>query len=309
MPIFPKTATIGILCTFVLLFVYMVLHRFPLHKAIQPADLLSAQKVQQSFCDNVYHRDLFGAGVIERDNVYYYLYNASDAVSLALARGAGHGEIEIREIMGALTVQRGRSAQPLYIDVGANVGSLVLPIAKAGYRTLAFEGMKQNLLLLRSSICRNKLSETVTLVGVALGNSTGLCYTLSQTSNRGDGITACDEKTKQQLLAEGCELRGHTLVRRMDDLWQEDVDVMKIDVEGHEQYVLQGASKLIQSKKVWYILIEVWQKRTPLPVLATLMELYSISFTGFNGAAATLTEIETRLKQQPILNLYLKHKF
>lgn len=43
----------------------------------------------------------------------------------------------------------------LFVDVGANVGWFTLYVASRGYDVAAFEGMRSNVNLIRSSLCRN----------------------------------------------------------------------------------------------------------------------------------------------------------
>jgi FkbM family methyltransferase len=50
--------------------------------------------------------------------------------------------------------------------------------------------------------------------------------------------------------------RGSISIRRLDDLLSEDVQVMKIDVEGYELEVLQGAKELLSHHTVKYIMAE-----------------------------------------------------
>jgi hypothetical protein len=46
-------------------------------------------------------------------------------------------------------------------------------------------------------------------------------------------------------------------LRRLDDILNEDVDVLKLDVEGYEEKVLAGATQLLKNKRVKYLITEV----------------------------------------------------
>ena len=52
------------------------------------------------------------------------------------------------------------------------------------------------------------------------------------------------------------QLRGTMTVRRLDSLLAEDVQIMKIDVEGFETEVLAGAEELFNKYEVKYIMTE-----------------------------------------------------
>lgn len=43
----------------------------------------------------------------------------------------------------------------LFVDIGANVGWFTLYVASRGYDVAAFEGMRSNVQLIRTSLCRN----------------------------------------------------------------------------------------------------------------------------------------------------------
>jgi mannitol/fructose-specific phosphotransferase system IIA component (Ntr-type) len=52
------------------------------------------------------------------------------------------------------------------------------------------------------------------------------------------------------------QVRGTMSLRRLDDLLDEDVHLLKVDVEGWEEAVLQGAARLLAQKRVKYIITE-----------------------------------------------------
>lgn len=123
--------------------------------------------------------------------------------------------------------------------------------------------MPSNVALLRRSLCSTPwLADKVALFGTGLGTKSAKCVIISDTVNRGDGHTVCDKDPQTAVMEAGWsnnhtyEVRGEMTVRRLDTLLAEDVQVMKIDVEGFELEVLQGAQGLLQKHNVWYIMAE-----------------------------------------------------
>jgi FkbM family methyltransferase len=57
-------------------------------------------------------------------------------------------------------------------------------------------------------------------------------------------------------LASMAQVRGTMSLRPLDDLFSEDVHLLKLDVEGFEESVLKGAQRLLSSKRVKYLITE-----------------------------------------------------
>lgn len=179
-----------------------------------------------------------------------------------------------------------RPESPLLVDVGANVGWFSLNAASAGARVAAFEAMGANARLLRASLCANgpRLMDRVALFAAGLGSSRADCSVISDAKNRGDGHTVCNSRTggdgaiigsaaatgggggpgdaeavaREWTLKTGrkYEARGAVSLFRLDALVDEDVQVMKLDVEGHELEALKGADRLLRERRVWHLMAE-----------------------------------------------------
>ncbi|WIA15478.1 hypothetical protein OEZ85_002118 [Tetradesmus obliquus] len=197
-----------------------------------------------------------------------HVYASNDMVSNSIAKSSGWETTEVEHVLWALqqtTPQQQQQQQqpPLFVDIGANVGVFSVSAAAAGARVAAFEAMPSNVALLRRSLCSTPwLAQKMALFGTGLGTKSAKCVIISDTVNRGDGHTVCDRDPQTAVMEAGWsnnhtyEVRGEMTVRRLDTLLAEDVQVMKIDVEGFELEVLQGAQGLLQQHNVWYIMAE-----------------------------------------------------
>jgi len=143
-----------------------------------------------------------------------------------------------------------KSGGKLFVDVGANIGyfSLIWLGIHARNRCISVEAAPRNTAIIETNILRNHLHERLVLCKAAASNSKGtLNFYLGPTEQTGwGGIT---------LEGTNClEVESITL----DDLLHNEpiVDVLKIDVEGAELMVLQGALELIKSKKIRKIYFE-----------------------------------------------------
>jgi len=126
----------------------------------------------------------------------------------------------------------------LVLDIGANVGNHTLYLASTtGCKVEAFEPNMELCEALNTSIEINGLRDNVTLHPVGVSDTRG-------SANFKELIP--ENLGAQSLKIEiGCS--GNIPLIRLDDLqWNSPVHLIKIDVEGMEYRVLQGASELIK---------------------------------------------------------------
>ena len=137
-----------------------------------------------------------------------------------------------------------------YVDVGANIGSLVLTasisVSNSG-KVIGIEAHPETFKNLEANIKLNK-SKNIKLVQSAVGDRKGVLFFSNINS---------DDQNKVLLEPKnGIEVEVNTL----DELLLEynNVSLLKIDVEGYEKYVLEGAQETL--KKTNVILFESWEK-------------------------------------------------
>lgn len=140
------------------------------------------------------------------------------------------------------------------LDIGANIGYVTALLArrvgKAG-RVLCFEAHPEIAEELRCNVARwSDLPDTgqIQTYDVALSDREG-CVWLEMppefSHNRGTGRIARD---RQRSNGNGLSVRCSTLDSFLVDL--SEVGVAKMDVEGHEESVLQGARRVLQARSV-----------------------------------------------------------
>src|SRR5690606_38911004 len=129
----------------------------------------------------------------------------------------------------------------LLIDVGANYGyfSCLWASQNSLNKVLAFEASPVNVQPLRNNVIKNKLSGAITVIPNAIGKEKGrLRFDLNNEDRQtGWGGLTIDNKPN------AIEVEVDTL----DDYAQkssiEKVEVLKIDTEGADTWVLYGAEK------------------------------------------------------------------
>ncbi|MFK7946489.1 MAG: FkbM family methyltransferase [Saprospiraceae bacterium] len=130
------------------------------------------------------------------------------------------------------------------IDVGANLGYYTLNFAKVAPngKVFAFEPHPLNLNKLKKNIALNPFTN-ITIHDMAVGKENGrLCLEVAEKNNLGTSRVVLDKSRKQdiQVITLDNFIKGQNI---------SEINVLKIDVEGFEMDVLQGAVEVIREHK------------------------------------------------------------
>ena len=148
-----------------------------------------------------------------------------------------HGEFDFSKLQTALAIiEREGLPRPQHlIDVGANIGTIVIPALVRGLMqtATAIEPHPTNLRLLRANLALNGLSERVRVLAQAVGAESNASLFLTESStnsgNHSIGRTGLPVAST-----------------RLDDVdWQHDGALLWMDIEGYEGHALRGASNLL----------------------------------------------------------------
>lgn len=148
-----------------------------------------------------------------------------------------HGEFDFAKLQTALAIiEREGLPRPQHlIDVGANIGSIVIPALARGLMqsATAIEPHPTNLRLLRANLALNGLSERVRVLAQAVGAESGaslfLTESLTNSGNHSIGRTGLPIPSS-----------------RLDDVeCPRDGALLWMDIEGYEGHALRGAPNLL----------------------------------------------------------------
>ena len=141
----------------------------------------------------------------------------------------------------------------LMIDVGANYGyySCLWAASNSSNRVMAFEASPRNLSPLKHNLISNKLENQVDVRETAVGKESGnLLFNLGPNEQSGWGGLAVHNK------ADSIEVPVVSLDEIFVNHESEHIDVLKIDTEGADTWVLQGAEKLLRQHKITHLFFE-----------------------------------------------------
>jgi FkbM family methyltransferase len=151
----------------------------------------------------------------------------------------GFYERELLQGMCALVLDKNSIA----LDVGANIGNHSLFFSKKFDSVVSFEPMASNCLLLKANLFLNQI-KNVTLIEKALSNQIskmGVFY--DNPKNTNNIICALNERDENQIIVEVAI--GDEEIEKLS--LKKKIGLIKIDVEGHEPFVIEGLRKPISS--------------------------------------------------------------
>lgn len=130
----------------------------------------------------------------------------------------------------------------IYVDIGANIGQLVvvggLAVGEKG-KVYAFEAHPRTVRFLQENVALNHL-ENVLIAQLACGDHFGFVSFSNERS---------DDQNKVSISGTGISV---PIVRLDHFIKHEKIKLLKIDVEGYEKYVINGASDILDEVKFIY---------------------------------------------------------
>lgn len=149
--------------------------------------------------------------------------------------------------------------QTTIIDIGTNFGYPALEFSRRvgpNGKVFCFEPLPENFRKLKYHVQENNL-KNINLFPIALGNShSEIEMELGSPNNAGQAKIISSKKSQENKKLKNIKVQQIPLDSFIDEKNISKVDLLKIDVEGYEYKVLQGAKKLLQRDHP-YLFIEV----------------------------------------------------
>jgi FkbM family methyltransferase len=189
-------------------------------------------------------------------------------IGRSLYTAGGYGYSDIFKAIDILKSQRKLSDanQGYLIDIGANVGTVCIPLVLQNVfaRALAFEPEPRNFNYLTRNIDLNHLSDRIQPLQMALSASSGDLELELSASNYGDhrirlsGMPASQYNLLGERGRRVIKVPVQTLDQTIKSLGvsAEDIQLLWMDVQGHEGHILEGASSVIAAGVP--IVFELW---------------------------------------------------
>lgn len=130
----------------------------------------------------------------------------------------------------------------VFIDIGANIGTYSILLGRKGLKCFAFEPSQENFIVLSKNIELNNLQEKVKIFNFGLGKINCEKEFVFNSLNTGAShvISKSDEKKSYNI-----NIKPFDFVYKDLNFKKEDKFLLKIDVEGMEPDVLEGAKSFL----------------------------------------------------------------
>ena len=148
------------------------------------------------------------------------------------------------------------------LDIGANIGTHSVKMAKLSTRLLAFEPLRPSYTLLKENLRVNGCSNAIVYEYALSDSAYTTEYQSVESRNIGGSVLQDDH-----LAPTTDSIDAITL----DSLYLNQVDFMKIDVEGYEAKVIQGAVETIKKHRPT-IVLECWDTYPNVSLAHTMKE-------------------------------------
>ena len=143
--------------------------------------------------------------------------------------------------------------KPVKLDIGANIGLTTLPYASKGWKVIAFEPLEKNIQVLRANLWINGIKESdVTVVEAAVGDRGGVIPFFVPEGREDNSATiesVADLNVQtgnvKKILVPSITIDKYIMSANPE--LKQHIQLIKIDVQGHEINVLEGMRQFLQS--------------------------------------------------------------
>ncbi len=179
-------------------------------------------------------------------NITYSVPNTIDYIGKELFINGIYEEKTIELIKKLL------NGSSVFFDVGANIGCISLPVAKlTGAKIYAFEPSDSVFDFLKENVQQNNISSIV-LNKVAVHSIHNMKLDFFATDQKYGGSSLLPVYNQDSYEVQSVSLDEYCKERNINK-----IDVLKIDVQGHEAEVLKGSQSLLKEKKIKAIIFEM----------------------------------------------------
>ena len=218
------------------------------------------------------------------EGISYEIRNKEDVIQKTLLNGKQWSP-NILKVLKSRMKQKGH-----FVNVGAHIGTITLPMSKIAYKVSAFEPFPKTFDHLKKNIEINKISN-VNIYNVALGDKHESVFFMDDNNDRlknnngGMHVFTSNDLLTGERSASIAKLEDSGIVSiPLDNIKLDKIDLMLVDIEGMEDKFLIGAQETLK-KDLPDLLIEIWNddKRKEENIIITQQQIINnIMSLGYN---------------------------
>jgi len=138
----------------------------------------------------------------------------------------------------------------VFVDIGANVGIFtILAAGEKGANVISIEPIKNTYDILQENVKLNKLESKIQTLNIGISDSKGILNFVSEHGTINHVVSDLEKKDSKT---------ESVFVDSLDNICEKKIPlILKIDVEGFETNVINGAKKIIENNILKAIIIEL----------------------------------------------------
>jgi len=171
-----------------------------------------------------------------------------------------------------------KKTDSICVDVGANIGYYTILMSYYSNKVYSFEPVSEYFSILKNICIKNKIEEKTVLHNFALSSE-----------NKETNINVTTESATLHMLdswkLQDMRQINKVLCFKMDDIINEKIDLIKIDCDGHDPFVIKGAENIIRKYK-------------PIIVVEVAKSYYKKSGWSFNDFYSYISSLEYSINSE-----------
>ena len=222
--------------------------------------------------------------IVNIEGISYEIRNKEDVIQKTLLNGKQWSS-KILELLKSRMKQKGH-----FVNVGAHIGTITLPMSKFASRVSAFEPFPKTFDHLKKNVELHKLSN-VDIYNMALGDKHESVFFMDDNNDRlknnngGMHVFTSNDLITGERSASIAKIENLGIVSMpLDNMNLDKIDLMLVDIEGMEDKFLIGAKQTLE-KDLPDLVIEIWNddKRKEENIIITRQQIIDkiLSF-GYN---------------------------
>jgi FkbM family methyltransferase len=191
------------------------------------------------------------------------------------------------------------------LDVGASIGMYAAEMARYAGTVIAFEANPAVAAFAKSVAARN-----VEVVNTALSSAAGRATLTIPLNPKGHTIDELATIEPGNFLHAGGGTAVEVPMQRLDDLSISDCSFIKVDVEGHEEAMLDGAAGLIAAQRP-ILMVELNDMFNKGVVARVAARYAALAYRGYflsHGKLRPISEFDAARHQDEALLKFTRHK-
>lgn len=223
---------------------------------------------------------------LSRVTTIFGTYNVRPGTTDAACVSPGFERLDLNHLLTLLTQRLSAGRSVLFLDVGADVGTYAISVANClrnlgKINVIAFEPAQSSYELLQKNVIANELSEIIDPRPLGLGDGSIKSATLQFNPREPGGRSINPSLVWNSELSEKVEISSVDEQVNMKAL--ADVVALKIDVEGSEVAVLNGAAATLAAAQEVLLVVEDFIDESVITYLQENGWSFQGKFTPYNS--------------------------